>query len=116
MENISLSQVYAVLTFMVACSSIAGFYLGRRKEATAEGRSKGSLETDINYIKQSMDDMKMTVEKLDRKLDESRKESDAQIRELLINYAELNASYKSLHKRVDGLERKLGLNLGGGEE
>jgi uncharacterized protein YlxW (UPF0749 family) len=113
--GINAGVFYALLLIVVGVISVAAFFLGRKKEATESGLKQGTLISDISYIKQTMDDMKSSVDKLDRKLDDNRKETEKEIRDLLVSYAELNSSYKSLHKRIDALEQKLKVKVEGGE-
>ena len=70
-----------------------------RKEGEKDGEGKGSLASDIGYIKAGVDDLKR----------ESR-ESRHDIAELSIRVARCEESCKQAHKRIDELHDRVELN------
>ena len=107
MENVNATVVYSLLVILVAICSIAGFLLGRKKEATDSGKTQGSIETNLKNMADQLGKMSMSLEKMNDKIDTTNELREKEYRELLIMQTKLDSSYRSLHKRVDFLYDKL---------
>lgn len=107
MEGLTWGAVVAVVTLCCSLCSIAAFLLGRRKAAQDEGKEEGSLKTDIQYIKDTIRDTTKSLDALSLKLDAQDKQREEDYRQLLIQITELKSSYKSLHIRVDEMNKRI---------
>lgn len=107
MDGLSWGAVVAVVAFCCSLCSVASFLLGRRKVAEDEGKEEGTLATDLKYIKETIRDTTKSLDALSVKLDAQNKQREADFRDLLIQFTELKASYKSLHIRVDEVQRRI---------
>lgn len=107
MEGLTWGAVVAVVALCCSLCSIAAFLLGRRKAAQDEGKEEGSLKTDIQYIKDTIRDTTKSLENLSLKLDTQDKQREEDYRQLLIQITELKSSYKSLHIRVDEMNKRI---------
>ena len=107
MEGLSWGAVAALVALLCSTCSIASFVLGRRKAAQDEGKQEGSLATDLSYIKETMKDTTKSLDALSLKLDEQNKQREEDYRDMLVKFTELKASYKSLHTRVDEIQRRI---------
>lgn len=110
MEGLTWGAVVAVVALCCSLCSIAAFLLGRRKAAQDEGKEEGSLKTDIQYIKNTIRDTTKSLENLSLKLDTQDKQREEDYRQLLIQITELKSSYKSLHIRVDEMNKRIDEN------
>lgn len=68
----------------------------RKQDDTQDGKESGIVLTELGYIKSSLDDIK---QKQDR--------ADGQIVGFLRELTAVQESVKSLHHRLDGLERRI---------
>lgn len=107
MDGMSWGAVVAVVAFSCSLCSVASFVLGRRKVAQDEGKQEGSLATDLKYIKETIKDTTKSLEALTIKLDAQSKQREEDYRDMLIQLTELKSSYKSLHIRVDEMQRRI---------
>lgn len=107
MDGMSWGAVVAVVAFCCSLCSVASFILGRRKVAQDEGKEEGSLATDLKYIKETIKDTTKSLEALNVKLDAQNKLREEDYRDLLVQLTELKASYKSIHIRVDEMNRRI---------
>lgn len=107
MEGISWGAVVAIVAFCCSLCSIASFLLGRRKIAQDEGKEEGTVATDLKYIKETIKDTTKSLEALTGKLDSQNKQREEDYRDLLVKFTELKSSYKSLHIRVDEIQRRI---------
>ena len=107
MDGLTWGAIGAVLVLCTSLCSVASFYFGRRKAATDQAKEDGSLKTDIKYIKETMRDTTKSLEALSIKLDAQDKQREEDYRGLLVQLTELKSSYKSLHIRVDNLEKQI---------
>lgn len=107
MDGLSWGAVVAVVAFCCSLCSVASFLLGRRKVAQDEGKEEGSLATDLQYIKETIKDTTKSLEALNVKLDAQGKQREQDYRDLLVQITELKSSYKSLHIRVDEMQRRI---------
>lgn len=107
MEGLSWGAVVAVVAFCCSLCSVASFLLGRRKVAQDEGKEEGTLATDLKYIKETIKDTTKSLDALNVKLDAQGKQREQDYRDLLVQITELKSSYKSLHIRVDEVQRRI---------
>ena len=61
MENMSWVLLGGIASLVATVCTIAGFLLGRKKEAVEEGQKEGSVSADLSYIKHTMTDLKISV-------------------------------------------------------
>lgn len=106
-NGLTWGAVVAVVAFLCSLCSIAAFFLGRRKAAQDEGKEEGSLKTDIQYIKDTIRDTTKSLDTLSLKLDAQDKQREEDYRQMLVQITELKSSYKSLHIRVDEMNRRI---------
>lgn len=107
MDGLSWGAVVAVVAFCCSLCSVASFLLGRRKVAQDEGKEEGTLATDLKYIKETIKDTTKSLDALNVKLDAQNKRQEQDYRDLLVQLTELKSSYKSLHIRVDEIQRRI---------
>ena len=107
MEVLTWASILSVLSIVVAFCSVASFYFGRRKAATDDAKEEGGLKTDIQYIKETIRDTTKSLDSLSLKLDAQDKQRENDYRQMLVELTELKSSYKSLHIRVDNMEKKI---------
>ena len=107
MEGLSWGAVVAVVALCCSLCSIAAFLLGRKKVAQEQGKEEGSLRTDIQYIKDTLRDTTKSLDNLALKLEAQDKQREEDYRRLLVELTELKSSYKSLHIRVDEMQRRI---------
>ena len=107
MTTVDISLLVVLIGLVVSACSIAAFFLGRKKEATAEGQKSGVIESDIKNISRQMEDMKNSFDRMNLKMDTVDEKRETEYRNMLVSVTELTSSYKSLHKRVDTIEQKL---------
>lgn len=107
MDGLSWGAVAAVLALCCSLCSVASFLFGRRQVAQDEGKEEGSLSTDLQYIKENIKDTTKSLEALNTKLDAQSQQREGEYRDMLVRFTELKASYKSLHHRVDEIQRRI---------
>lgn len=107
MEAVTWAVLASVLGVVVSLCSIASFYFGRRKAATEEAKEDGRLSTDLKYIKDIIKDTNKSLDALAIRLDAQNRQQEEDYRQLLVKLTELGASYKSLHIRVDNVEKQI---------
>lgn len=107
MEGLTIAGIVACIALCSSVCSVAAFWIGRRKAAQDQGEQEGSLKTDLQYIKESVRDTTKSLESLALKLDASDKSREEDYRGLLVQLTELKSSYKSLHIRVDNMEKQI---------
>lgn len=107
MDGLTWAAVIAVLTLCCSGCSIASFLLGRKKAAEQEGEEEGGLKKDLQYIKDNIRDTTKSLDSLSLKLDAQDKQREQDYRQMLVELTELKSSYKSLHIRVDELQRRV---------
>lgn len=104
MENVSWGLLVGLASLIATLCTIAGFLLGRKKEAVAKGQQDGTFQSDIKYIKTTMTDLKVSVEKLDNKIDSNQEKLNNEYKQLLIEVIRLKELSKELQSRLDKLE------------
>lgn len=107
MDGLTLASIIACISLCSTVCGVVSFYIGRRKAATEQGQKDGSLQTDLRYIKESVRDTTKSIDQLTAKLSASDKAREEDYRQMLIQVTELKSSYKSLHIRVDNLEKQV---------
>lgn len=112
-NTIDFPTLTVIVGLFVSGCSIAAFVLGRKKEATTEGKRCGILETDIKNISNQIGEMKNSFDRMNIKLDAAEEKRELEYRNMLVSMTELSTNYSSLHSRVDKIEKKLDLNKGG---
>lgn len=110
MENLNFNTVYSVMIFVSCALSIYSIIKNNNKDTQQAGIDSGIMENDMKNIKESLDDIKKSVNGLDSKVDEKYGTIEKDFRELLIANTKLEQAYKSLHHRVDEITNELHLN------
>lgn len=105
MEGLTFASLCAAAVLLSTVCSIASFLLGRKKAAVEDGQHSGSLKTDVQYIKETLKDTAKTMEQLTIKLEAADKQREEDYRQMLVSLTELKSSYKSLHTRVDAMQK-----------
>lgn len=106
MENMSWVLLGGIASLVATVCTIAGFLLGRKKEAVEEGQKEGSVSADLSYIKHTMTDLKISVEKLDNKIDNNQEKLNNDYKQLLIEVTKLKENTKELQIRIEKLEQQ----------
>ena len=91
-----LSTVVAIVGAVGTVTTIVAAFIGYRKGIKQDGAGEGSLRSDVGYIKAGVDDVKS-------ELKEQRDKHFA----LAEKVVEIDASTRSAHKRIDGLEHDI---------
>ena len=105
MEDSSvISTVLSIIAVIATVSNILSFILGRKSAMLAEGQSRGITESNFKAIFEHLDEIQTKMDRTADKTEEREQRREKEYRELLIAVAEVTASYKSLHKRVDRVE------------
>lgn len=89
-----LGIVGAILTVISVTIGILTFYYGRKRQSTDDGEFRGSLKTDIDYIKKGVDELR--DDNRDMREDYSKLEHRVTL---------VEASAKSAHKRIDVMNK-----------
>ena len=105
MENMSWGLLVGIASLIATLCTIAGFLLGRRKEAVAEGQQDGTFKADITYIKNTMTDLKTSVEKLDNKIESNQEKLNDEYKQLLVEVVKLKEASAEMQQRVGKLEK-----------
>ena len=92
-QGISLLTVGAVSGIVFA---YIGYLKGLKKDSYVAGTVKGTLETDIAYIKHRTDDVLL-----------EQKDTNKSITVLAERVTRVEESAKSAHKRIDTIEEKV---------
>ena len=93
--SLVIAIIGAVLTFLSVTIAIFTFYFNRKKDNTDEGRFQASVQSDITYIKEGVDELKR--DNRDLKDD---------IRSLDHRVTLVESSVKSAHHRLDDMKRE----------
>ena len=107
MEGLTFAGFIACVTLCSTICGVAAFLIGRKKAAEDEGEKEGNIKTDIQYIKESIKDTAKSIENLSLKIETSDNKREEDYRALLVQLTELESSYKSLHIRVDNIEKNI---------
>lgn len=107
MDGLTLGGIVATIALCTSLCSVASFYFGRRKAATDEAKENERVSTDLRYIKDMVRDTTKSLDTLSVKLDAQDKQREEDYRQLLVQLTELKSNYKSLHIRVDNLEKRI---------
>lgn len=90
-----LGVVGGFMTLLSVAIAFFTFYFNRKKETGADGEFKGSLKTDIDYIKRGVDDLRK--DNTDIKDD---------IKDLDHRVTLVESSVKSAHHRLDDMRKE----------
>jgi peptidoglycan hydrolase CwlO-like protein len=90
-ELISVASLVGILSGIVF--SYIGYQRGIKKDVDANGVRKGSIYTDIEYIKRKIDDVA-----------EGQKDTNKVISSLMERIIRVEEMSKSAHKRIDDIE------------
>lgn len=101
------SGIAVILAILVPICAIAGFYFGRKKEASDKGKNEGVIETTISNVAAQIGEVKNSVDKMSYKIDGMAEKSERDYRDILVQVTKLDSSYKSLHIRVDEMEKRI---------
>ena len=111
MAEISLGGLVGIVGLVATVCSIASFILGQKKavtaDATSAGKDKGLIESDMNNIKEAIKSLTTSINTLTIKLEAQDEKREKDYREMLVSLTEVKSSYKSLHLRLDTLEKRL---------
>lgn len=106
-ENLSVSNIYAVLVFISCLLSIASVFRSNKKDSQQDGANAGEVQADLRYIKQQLEEIKHGMTDTDVKIDRKFETIEKEYRDLLLSNTELTQQYKSLHRRVDEMNQKI---------
>ena len=90
-----LGIIGALMTVISIAVAVFTFYFNRKKESLTDGEFKGKMETDIEYIKDGIDDLK-----------DDYRDVKSDIRDLDHRVTLVESSVKSAHHRLDEKEAK----------
>lgn len=107
MEGLTFSGFIACIVLCSTICGIASFLAGRKKSVQDDGEKEGNIETDIQYIKESIKDTAKSIETLTLKMETSDNKREEDYRALLVQLTELKSGYKSLYIRVDNIEKNI---------
>lgn len=105
MENISVGQLIGIISAISVLCSILGFIIGRKKDSVAQGNKEGTIVTDITYIKDNMTDIKVSIEKLNAKIDTNHEKTSNEYKELLVKITKLESQVLNLETRICSIEK-----------
>ena len=95
-----MSDIVTVISIIAAIGGVVfgvtTIFRNKKQDDTQDGKESGIVLTELGYIKSSLDDIK---QKQDR--------ADGQIVGFLRELTAVQESVKSLHHRIDGLERRI---------
>ncbi|HEY8911198.1 MAG TPA: hypothetical protein VIM51_13115 [Desulfosporosinus sp.] len=94
---ITISLIAAVGSISVVVFGYLGYTRGLKKDLYTAGAVRGTLETDIDYIKRRTDDVLL-----------EQKDTNKSINALAERVTRVEESTKSAHKRLDQVEGKVG--------
>lgn len=106
-ENLSVSDVYAVLVCISCVLSIIGVLKSGKKDSQQDGANAGEVQSDLRYIKQQLEEIKHGMTDTDVKIDRKFESIEKDYRDLLMSNTELTQQYKSLHRRVDTIDQQI---------
>ena len=96
-------MINAIAVAVSIVAGVAGVVFGivaiarnRRQDSTEDGKTAGSIMSELGYIKSGVDDVKRKQEK-----------SDETIMGFLKDLTAVQESAKQAHKRIDGLEERI---------
>jgi hypothetical protein len=110
LEQVTLGQIIVIAALFTSLLSIASFYLGRKNAATTEGKFKGSLESDLTNIKETMRCLTLSFQSLTTKIETQSETREKEYRDILIKMNTLELKYDALNERINELARTEGGN------
>lgn len=96
-QTTAISLIVAVGSVSAVVFSYVGYSRGIKKDSYSAGAARGTLETDIEYIKHRTDDVLL-----------EQKDTNKSINALAERVTRVEESTKSAHKRLDQIEEKGG--------
>lgn len=90
--SILLAIIGAFMTLISVTVAIFTFYFNRKKETSDDSSFKGSMKTDLEYIKKGVDELKSDNKDI--------KDDVSELKERIVRVED---STKSAHKRIDNL-------------
>lgn len=98
MERMTPQEIITLTTVVItAVLTVAGFVIGRLTGKHTEGKAEGVIQSDLGYVKSSLDDIK-------RGQQEQAQKSEVQHLEVISRLTSVEASAKQAHKRIDRIE------------
>ena len=88
-----ISIVFSIITVGVA---VATFLIGRKTAAHTQGKEDGRLESDMNYIKERLDDIQKSQDDIFSRLNRNAE-----------RLTRVEESAKDTHNRIERLEAKV---------
>lgn len=100
-----MDKVVAITAVISAIATVGGMWLGwlakgreQAKEHRTEGGSAARMQTDMDYIKRGVDELRLEAKDQGRRFDE-----------LSERVTRVEESSKQAHKRLDGMEQRRGV-------
>ncbi len=97
----TVGQVFTIICSVVALIAsiiaIVTFFVNRGKDRYKAGSDDGGIKGDIKYMRNSFDDLRLDVKEIARKQDQQGE-----------RLTRVEESVKSAHKRIDGIEERIG--------
>jgi septal ring factor EnvC (AmiA/AmiB activator) len=90
--TIELTVLISVLGLIIA---FQGFQLNKTKSIKSDGQESAELKAELGYIRRGVDDIKIDL-----------KANEKQMQQLGERVTRVEESNKSLHKRVDNIDKK----------
>lgn len=84
-----IALIISICTILFTAIS---FILARKKDGYSDGDKDGNLKSDIKYVREGVDDLKLDLKELNRKQDD-----------LNVRLIRVEESAKQAHKRIDEL-------------
>lgn len=108
MDNITVPELIGISGLVSTILSIVAFWLGRKQAITVEGKTRGQLESDLGYLKESVGKLTSAFDTLTTKLELQDEKREKDYRAVLVELAELKARYSMLNTRVEEISKYLG--------
>lgn len=90
----------AFMTLVSITIAVFTFYFNRKKETSDDGEFKGSLKTDIEYIKKGVDELK-----------EDNRDIKSEVGDLRERVSSVESLANAAHKRLDRIEETAKIKL-----
>lgn len=87
-----------MLTLIGGAISVATFFIGRQSAAKSEGKQAGTLESDVSYIKKTVDELKLDLKEANIPYMKSAIET------LKKENEEMKESIRRIHDRIDEIK------------
>ena len=107
MMELNATNITVIFTFLAVLIAYLSYSLGKKKDDKQEVKedttAQTSLKMQLEYISRGVDDIKLEM----RDIKSDAKAQDEKINELTVKFAQLEASQKSEHKRLDEVETRI---------